>query len=390
MRGIRVGYPSPRAVRGSGPGFLRLTAPFELPVRQDGKRVEKRAATDLARALRIRARLRAALIDNGRLPKGIYKRGDSYYVRYLSVAKEEQDVTQTTADLTGKVCMITGATSGIGKAAAIALARLGPSLVLVARDRARGERTLEEIVQKTGNRQVELMLADFSSQQEIRQLARNFLAKERPLHILFNNAGVVMLRREETVDGIETTFAVNHLGYFLLTRLLLERIQASAPSRIVSTASDAYGYAGGRLDFEDLQSQKRYSTMNVYGKSKLANILFTQELARGLEGTGVTANCFHPGLVGSNFGRNNGPLASIGMLLIRPFIRSIRKGAETGVHLCASPAVEGVTGGYFFNKGERRLKAYARNDEDARRLWNISERMTGLRPASKNVASGFA
>lgn len=299
-------------------------------------------------------------------------------------------MAQATADLKGKLCMITGATSGIGKAAALALARLGSSLVLVARDRARGERTLEEIVQKTGNRQVELMLADFSSQQQIRQLARNFLAKERPLHILFNNAGVVMLRREETVDGIETTFAVNHLGYFLLTRLLLERIQASAPSRIVSTASDAYGYAGGRLDFEDLQSQKRYSTMNVYGKSKLANILFTQELARSLEGTGVTANCFHPGLVGSNFARNNGPLASIGMLLIRPFIRSIKKGAETGVHLCASPAVEGVTGGYFFNKGERRLKAYARNEEDARRLWNISERMTGLRPASKNVASGFA
>jgi len=292
-------------------------------------------------------------------------------------------VTQTTADLTGKLCMITGATSGIGKAAALALARLGPSLVLVARDRARGERTLEEIVQKTGNRQVELMLADFSSQQEIRQLAENFLAKERPLHILFNNAGVIMLRREETVDGIESTFAVNHLGYFLLTRLLLERIQASAPSRIVSTASGAYGYSGGRLDFEDLQSQKRYSAMNVYGKSKLANILFTQELARGLAGTGVTANCFHPGLVGSNFARNNGPLSSIGMLVIRPFARSVKKGAETGVYLCASPMVEGVTGAYFYNRSEKRLKAYARNEEDARHLWNISERMTALKPASE-------
>ncbi len=287
-------------------------------------------------------------------------------------------MVELTADLTGKVCMVTGATSGIGKAAALALARLGPTLVLVARDRGRGERTLEEIVRETGNGQVELMLADFSSQQQIRQLAKNFLATERPLHILFNNAGVVLMRRQETVDGIETTFAVDHLGYFLLTNLLLERIKASAPARIVSTASDAYGHAGGRLDFEDLQSQTRYSAMKVYGKAKLANILFMRELARRLVGTGVTANCFHPGFVGSNFARNNGPLASVGMLLIRPFIRSNEKGAETGVYLCASAAVEGITGRYFFDKKEKWLKQYAQNDEDARRLWEVSQGMTGL------------
>ena len=282
------------------------------------------------------------------------------------------------ADLTGKVCMITGATSGIGKAAALALARLGPALILVGRDRERGEAALEEIVRESGNREVELMLADFSSQQQIRQLAKDFLAKQQPLHILFNNAGLVMLRRQEGEDGIETTFAVNHLGYFLLTSLLLERIQASAPARIVSTASDAYGYAKGPLDLDDLQSRKRYSPMFVYGKSKLANILFTRELARRLEGTGVTANCFHPGFVGSNLARNNGLVASIGMLLVRPFVRSTEKGAETGVHLCASPEVEDISGKYFFDCKEKWVKRYAQNDEDARQLWEVSERMTGL------------
>jgi NAD(P)-dependent dehydrogenase (short-subunit alcohol dehydrogenase family) len=273
--------------------------------------------------------------------------------------------------------MITGATSGIGKAAAHALARLGPTLVLVGRDRERGERTVAEVIRESGNRDVELMLADLSSQQQVRRLARDFLASHRPLHILFNNAGVVLMR-EETVDGIEKTFAVDHLAYFLLTQLLRDLLVASAPARIVNTASDAYGYAGGRLDFDDLQSRKRYSAMKVYGKAKLANILFTRELSRRLEGTGVTTNCFHPGFVGSNFARNNGVLASVGMLALRPFIRSSEKGAETGVTLCASSELEGVSGRYFFDGKEKRLKRWAQNDADARRLWEESERMTGL------------
>lgn len=284
----------------------------------------------------------------------------------------------TPPDLSGRVCMITGATNGIGKAAALALARFGASLVLVGRDRRRGEDTVAEIVRKTGNREVELMLADLSSQQQVRRLAGDFLASGRPLHILFNNAGVILMKREETADGIERTFAVDHLAYFLLTHLLLDRLMASAPARIVSTASDAYGYAGGRLDFEDLESRKRYSPMKVYGKAKLANILFTRELARRLEGTGVTANCFHPGFVGSEFARNNGLLASVGMLALRPFIRSPEKGAETGVHLCVSPEVEGLSGEYFFDEKPKRLKSWAQNDDDARRLWEVSERMTGV------------
>jgi NAD(P)-dependent dehydrogenase (short-subunit alcohol dehydrogenase family) len=274
--------------------------------------------------------------------------------------------------------MITGATSGIGKAAALALARFGPSLVLVGRDPGRAEQTVREIADKTGNRNVEAMLADLSSLEQVRRLANDFLATGRPLHVLLNNAGVVMLRREETVDGYETTFAVNHLSYFLLTNLLLERLEASAPARIVNVASDAHAYSGGPLNFDDLQSTKGYASMKVYGKSKLANILFTRQLARRLAGTGVTANCLHPGFVGSNLARNNGVLGNVTMLLLRPFARSTAKGAETAVYLCASPDVEHVSGKYFFDKKEKWPKQYAQNDDDARRLWEVSGEMTGL------------
>lgn len=282
-------------------------------------------------------------------------------------------------DLDGRTCMITGATSGIGRAAAFGLARLGqPSLILVARDVGKGERTAAEIREETGCRDVSVLRADFSSQASIRAMADPFLESGRPLHVLLNNAGVFMLRREETPDGHETTFAVNHLGYFLLTCLLLDRIRQSAPARIVNVASAAHASAGGPLDFDDLDSEKRFQPMQVYGRSKLANILFTRELARRLEGTGVTANCLHPGFVGSNFARNNGLLGNVAMLLARPFARSPEKGAETAVHLCASPEVEGVSGHYFVDCAQRWPKRFAQSDEDARRLWEVSERLTGL------------
>lgn len=279
--------------------------------------------------------------------------------------------------LAGRTCMITGATSGIGRAAAHGLARLGAGLVLVGRNRERGEATLEEVRRASGNDDVSLLLADLSCQAEIRQLAKEFLASGRPLHVLLNNAGVVNLRREETSDGIETTFAVNHLGYFLLTELLLERLKECAPARIVSVASDAHAQAGGRLDFDDLENRK-YSIMKAYGRSKLANILFTRELARRLEGTGVTANCLHPGFVGSNFAKNNGAIAKLVMLLLKPFARSPEKGAETAIYLCSSPAVEGVSGEYFVDCEIRSPRDFARNDEDARRLWEVSQRMCDL------------
>lgn len=281
------------------------------------------------------------------------------------------------ADMTGRTCLITGATSGIGKAAAHALARLGAGLVLVGRNRERGERVVEEVRQRSGNDDVTLLLADLSSQAAVRQLAKEFLATGRPLHVLLNNAGAVNLRREETVDGIEATFAVNHLAYFLLTQLLLDRLRESAPARVVSVASAAHASAKGRLDFDDLESH-RYSPMKVYGKSKLANILFTRELARRLAGTGVTANCIHPGFVASGFAKNNGVIAAAVMTLLRPFQRSTEKGAETAIYLCASPDVEGVSGKYFFDLEVRSPKPFAQNDDDARRLWEASERMCGV------------
>jgi NAD(P)-dependent dehydrogenase (short-subunit alcohol dehydrogenase family) len=195
--------------------------------------------------------------------------------------------------------------------------------------------------------------------------------------VLFNNAGVIMQRKTHTADGFETTFGVNHIGYFLLTVLLVERLQASAPARIVNTASDAHKSSGGRLDFDNLQAEKRFSIMRAYGSSKLANLLFTRELARRLEGRGITVNAFHPGMVGSDFSKNNGLLARIVMNLLRPLSRSPLKGAETGIYLCTSPEVEGETGHYYYDCKEHEPAEQATNDEDAKRLWELSEGWTG-------------
>jgi retinol dehydrogenase 12 len=278
--------------------------------------------------------------------------------------------------LSGKTCLITGATSGIGRATATALAGMGASLLLVGRDRARGEETVAEIAQRTGNRDVALLLGDLSSQADVRRVAAKFLASDRPLHVLINNAGVVNLRRSVTVDGIETTFAVNHLAYFLLTTLLLPRLVASAPARIVNVASDAHKF--GPLDFDDLENTRRYRAMRVYGQSKLANILFTDELARRLAGSRVTANSLHPGAVGTGLGKNNGAWARVIIAMLRPFFRTPADGAATSVYLASSPAVEGVTGKYFARQREHRTSAAARDAAAARRLWDISARMTGL------------
>jgi len=278
-------------------------------------------------------------------------------------------------DLAGKVCMVTGATSGIGQAAAVALASAGAELVLLARSRERAERAVREIGDASGNDRIDVLLGDLSVQADIRRVAAEFLDSGRPLHILLNNAGVFMLQREETVDGLETTFAVNHLGYFLLTNLLLDRLLESAPARIVNVASGAHAYSGGRLDFDDLQSRGGYAAMKVYAKSKLANILFTRELARRVEGKGVTVNCLHPGMVGSNLATNNGFLGRLAMTLVRPFARSNEKGAETAVYLCTSEDVADATGGYYYNCKQTWPKSFAQNDEDAARLWQESERL---------------
>lgn len=293
-------------------------------------------------------------------------------------------MTRSNTTLTGKTCLITGATSGIGRSTAIGLARMGAELVLVARDRARAEETAAEIQRETGNRSITLMHADLSSQQSIRALAAEYLATNRPIHILLNNAGVVNTSRTVTVDGIETVFAVNHLAYFQLTHLLLDRIIQSAPARIVNVASDAHKF--GPLNFDDLQGEKRYRVMRIYGQSKLANILFTYELARRLAGTGVTVNCLHPGAVGTRLGHNNGTWAKAIISLLRPFFRTPDQGAETSIYLASSPAVEGVSGKYFSNSKETRSSKASYDEAAARRLWDISAEMTGAGSAVARVA----
>lgn len=281
------------------------------------------------------------------------------------------DATPTMA---GRTCMITGATSGIGQATALALAEQGAAIVLVCRNETKG-RALMDVIRKRGGA-AHLMLADLSSQAEIRRLSAEFLAQQQPLHVLINNAGVVNLQRKLTVDGIEEVFAVNHLAYFLLTNLLLERLKASAPARIVNVSSEAHKLSP--IQFDDLGFERKYASMKVYGQSKLANVLFTYELARRLEGSGVTVNCLHPGAVSTGLGQNNGRFAQAIIGMLKPFFRTPEKGAETSIFLAASPKVEGISGKYFYNCREKRTARAAQDLATSTRLWDTSARMTGL------------
>jgi NAD(P)-dependent dehydrogenase (short-subunit alcohol dehydrogenase family) len=286
------------------------------------------------------------------------------------------------ATLSGRTCLVTGATSGIGLETALGLARRGARVLCVGRNEAKGENAVADIVRRSGNDAVELLLADLSSQAQIRALAAEVESRAPALHLLVNNAGLVNLRREITSDGLEATFAVNHLAYFLLTRLLLERLVASAPARIVNVASDAQRF--GSLDFDDLQSERRYqgfamaAAMRVYGTSKLANILFTTELARRLEGSGVTANCVHPGAVATGLGTNNGRFGQSLMRVVGLFMRTPEQGAATSLYAATSPELEGVSGRYYANEREAEPVAAARDTDDARRLWAESSCLVGL------------
>ena len=277
-------------------------------------------------------------------------------------------------DLKGKTCVLTGASSGIGRATAIELARAGARMILICRDRARGEAIADELARSTTNQGVELMLADLSSQAEIRGVAGDLLAKTGPIHLLINNAGVVNLRRELSVDGIEMVFAVNHLAYFLLTNLLLPRLRESAPARIVNVASDAHRFTA--MNFDDLGGERSYRSLRIYGQSKLANILFTYELARRLRGSGVTANCLHPGGVATGLGKNNGWWARVLTRALSPFIRTPERGAETSIHLATSPEVEGVSGKYFVNREDSPSSKASYDRATAERLWQLSESLT--------------
>ena len=294
-------------------------------------------------------------------------------------------MTQRQPSMTGRTCLITGASSGIGRATARALARLGANLVLVCRDRGRGEDTVAELRDQPGSQAVNLMLADLSSQASVRALAREFLGSAQPLHVLVNNAGVVNLKRTLTADGIETVLAVNHLACFLLTHLLLERRQASAPARIVNVASDAHRWAP--MNFDDIEGEHRYRPMRIYGQSKLANVLFTYELARRLDDTRVTVNCVHPGAVATRLGGNNGAWAKVLISMLRPLFRTPEAGAATSVYLASSPEVEGVTGKYFSDCRVRRSSKDSYDECAARRLWDISACLTGIDALS--TTTGF-
>jgi NAD(P)-dependent dehydrogenase (short-subunit alcohol dehydrogenase family) len=281
-------------------------------------------------------------------------------------------------ELRGKTCLITGASQGIGLAAAVGIAQAGAETVLVARNRERGEAAVAEVKAKSGNSDVSVLIADLSSQQSVRQLAAAFKDEHPKLHVLLNNAGGLFVKRVLTADGIETTFALNHLGYFLLTELLLDVIEASAPARIINVSSAAH--FGGEIDFGDLQHEKRYSSFKVYSDSKLANVLFTYELSRRLAGTGVTANCLHPGVVTTGFGKNNPGLSKTLITIAGPFMLSPEKGARTSIYLATTPEVEGVTGKYFDKCKSISSSKQSYDVDAARRLWEVSEEMTRPRP----------
>jgi NAD(P)-dependent dehydrogenase (short-subunit alcohol dehydrogenase family) len=279
--------------------------------------------------------------------------------------------------MNGKVCVVTGATSGIGKAAATALARMGAQIVLVGRDQGRAEATAAEI---GANAAVppRAEIADLASMEQVRALAGRLGSLDR-IDVVVNNAGLVLGERRVTEDGCEHVFAVNHLAPFLLTNLLLPKLTGSAPARVVTVTSDAHSAA--KLDLDDPNLEHGWDSWRSYANSKLANILFTRELARRLDGTGVTANCAHPGVVRTGFGREGKPLLRLGTTIARPFFLSPERGADTIVYLASSPDVAGETGGYYVKRQRREPSAAARDDAAARKLWDISEKLTGLTPA---------
>ncbi len=283
--------------------------------------------------------------------------------------------TPTSADMAGATIVITGATAGIGKATAVALARLGASLVIPTRDRARGEAARREILAAKPDARVDLLDADLASLASVRALAAQLLATYPRIDVLVNNAGGSRPTRQLSPDGYELTFAVNYLAPFLLTNLLLDRLKASAPARIVNVASAAHAR---RLDFDNLQGERRYSLMGAYSASKLELIMFTYELARRLEGTGVTANAVHPGGVRTEIYRELRGISRLGIKLVWRFMRSPEQGASTTVYVATAPELAGVSGRYFADSREQRSKPASYDVESARRLWEISEKMVGL------------
>lgn len=280
-------------------------------------------------------------------------------------------------NINGKVCLVTGATSGIGEVTVRSLARQGARVVLAGRNRERTEALVRRIRAESGA-EADFLVADLSSQDQVRRLAEEFRSRYDRLDVLINNAGLLNYRRAETADGLEMTFAVNHIGYFLLTDLLLDLLKASAPSRVINISSNAH--RRGRMNWDDLQFRRRYSLWGAYAQSKLANLLFTFELARRLDGTGVTVNAVHPGYVKTGFAMNTEVPAfrAIKGAIDLFFAITPEEGADTMIYMATSPEVEGVTGKYYVRRRQVRPTAAALDPQAALRLWRISEELTGV------------
>jgi NAD(P)-dependent dehydrogenase (short-subunit alcohol dehydrogenase family) len=271
----------------------------------------------------------------------------------------------------GKIVLVTGANQGIGKATAIGLARQGARVVLVSRNADKGRAALADVRAASATGDAQLIVADLSSQADVRRAAAELRTHHARLDVLVNNAGVFVPARHETVDGLEETFAVNHLAPFLLTTELLDLLKASAPSRIVTVSSEVH--SGAKMAWDDLQfATQRYGGMKAYGQSKLANVLFTYELARRLEGSGVTANALHPGVIASGFGQTYPGAMSFFVKVARPFLLTAEEGAKTSIYLASSPAVEGVTGQYLSKCKPVKSNAVSYDEASQRKLWALS------------------
>jgi len=282
--------------------------------------------------------------------------------------------------MAGKTVLITGATSGIGRATALGLARMGAHLAITGRDRGRTEDAAREI-RAAGGGEVDVLVADLSSQSEVRRLAEEVLHSLSRIDVLINNVGGYWDTRHVTVDGLERTFALNHLAPFLLTNLLLDKLKQSAPARVVTVSSNAH--AAGRIDFGDLQGERSYSGARAYSQSKLANILFSYELARRLPATSVTANALHPGLVNTSFGAEDpAGVQKLLVPLLRPFMKSPARGAATSIHLASAADLERVTGRYFANSKPTRSSKPSYDEAAAARLWQVSGDLVDLTTAA--------
>ncbi|HEY3548534.1 MAG TPA: SDR family oxidoreductase [Propionicimonas sp.] len=283
--------------------------------------------------------------------------------------------------MTGKNVLVTGGTGGIGRATAQALVGMGARVAIVGRDHARASDVARQIAGGSPEARVDVLTADVSSQAEVRKLATQVLDLYPQLDVLVNNVGGFWASRHVTVDGLERTFAINHLAPFLLTNLLLDRLVASSPARVITVSSGAQ--AMGHLDLDDLGGERGYSGQRAYNQSKLANVMFTYELARRLDGTGVTATTLHPGVVRTAFGAEDpSPFWRFMTPLVRPFMKTPERGAATSVYLASSPEVEGITGAYFADRKPRRSSKESYDEVAAARLWQVSEQLVGLPPSS--------